>query len=54
MGISQLPLWKKVIFYGIALLAGIGVFDAFHNLPIASNCAFYADCAVDGGSGDSG
>jgi len=43
--VSDLPRWKQAIFYGVFILAGVGLFDALQNLPVVSNCAFYADCA---------
>lgn len=52
MTISNLPHWKKAILFGIAALAAVGVFDAFQNLPIVSNCAFYADCPTQAGADD--
>lgn len=46
MNVSDLPRWKQAIFYAVAALAAVGLFDALQNLPIVSNCAFYADCAA--------
>lgn len=48
MGVSDLPRWKQAIFYAVAALAAVGLFDALQNLPIVSNCAFYADCTPSG------
>lgn len=42
---ADFPIWKKAVFYGIVVLAAVGLFDALQNLPVVSNCAFYADCA---------
>lgn len=45
--IDQFQPWKKMVFGGIVLLAIAGLFDALQNLPVVSNCAFYAECSAD-------
>jgi hypothetical protein len=44
---QSLPLWKKLILGGVALVAVIGLADAFSNLPVVSGCTFYGDCPAD-------
>lgn len=45
--VEGLQPWKRFILGGVVLLAIVGLFDALQNLPIVSNCAFYAECGAD-------
>ncbi|MEO0061577.1 MAG: hypothetical protein RLZZ08_137 [Pseudomonadota bacterium] len=42
--LDQLPVWKRIIVIGCAVLTVVGVFDAIENLPVVTGCAFYSQC----------
>lgn len=42
--LKELPLWKRLVVIGCALLTLVGVGDAIYNLPVTTGCAFYGDC----------
>lgn len=44
--LQNMPVYKKLVAFGILGLAIVGVFDALANLPVVSGCSFYGECSL--------
>lgn len=48
---APLPWPKRVVLFGVAALAVVGVYVTVANLPVVSGCGLHADCPSPVGQG---